>query len=101
MVAIGRALVTGARCVLFDELSLSLSPQMVGELTGLVRALADEGRIVLLVEQYIGALLEIADTVHVLERGRFAFGGPAGDAAEWLEGHGYLARAEALAARAD
>ena len=101
MVSIGRALVTGARCLLFDELSLSLSPQMVGELTGLVRALADEGRIVLLVEQYIGALLEIADTVHVLERGRFAFGGPAGDAAEWLEGHGYLARAEALAGRAD
>jgi branched-chain amino acid transport system ATP-binding protein len=97
MVSIGRALVTGARCLLFDELSLSLSPQMVGELTTIVRALADEGRIVLLVEQYIGALLEIADTVHVLERGRFAFGGPAGAAAEWLEEHGYLARAEALA----
>ena len=101
MVSIGRALVTGARCLLFDELSLSLSPQMVGELTGMVRALADEGRIVLLVEQYIGALLEIADTVHVLERGRFVFGGPAGEAADWLEEHGYLARAEAVAARAD
>jgi branched-chain amino acid transport system ATP-binding protein len=101
MVSIGRALVTGARCLLLDELSLSLSPQMVAELTAIVRSLADEGRIVLIVEQYIGALLEIADTVHVLERGRFAFGGPAGAAAEWLEHHGYLARAESVAVRAD
>jgi branched-chain amino acid transport system ATP-binding protein len=98
MVSIGRALVTGARCVLFDEFSLSLSPRMVSELTGIIRALADEGRIVLLVEQYIGALLDIADTTHVLERGRFVFSGPSDDAAEWLEDHGYLAQAEAAGA---
>ncbi|HEY2703569.1 MAG TPA: ATP-binding cassette domain-containing protein [Candidatus Dormibacteraeota bacterium] len=96
MVSIGRALVTGARCLLFDELSLSLSPRMVGELTEIVRALADEGRIVLLVEQYIGVLLEIADTTHVLERGRLVFGGPGDEAAAWLEEHGYLAQAQAV-----
>jgi branched-chain amino acid transport system permease protein len=100
MVSIGRALVTGARCLLFDELSLSLSPRMVGELTGLVRALADEGRIILLVEQYIGMLLEIADTTHVLERGRLVFGGSGDQAAAWLDDHGYLAQAEAAAGRA-
>jgi ABC-type branched-subunit amino acid transport system ATPase component/ABC-type branched-subunit amino acid transport system permease subunit len=99
MVSIGRALVTGARCLLFDELSLSLSPRLVSELVEVVRALAEEGRIIVLVEQYIGVLLGIADTTHVLERGRFAFSGPSDDAAAWLEDHGYLAQAEAAGAR--
>jgi branched-chain amino acid transport system ATP-binding protein/branched-chain amino acid transport system permease protein len=94
MVSIGRALVTDARCLLFDEFSLSLSPRLVGELTDIIRTLADEGRIIVLVEQYIGVLLEIADTTHVLERGRFAFGGPTAEAAEWLEHHGYLGQVE-------
>jgi branched-chain amino acid transport system ATP-binding protein len=92
MLSIGRALVTGARCLLIDEFSLSLSPRTVSELTGMIRALADEGRMILLVEQYIGVLLEIADTTHVLERGRFVFSGPCAEAATWLEDHGYLAQ---------
>jgi branched-chain amino acid transport system ATP-binding protein len=98
MVSIGRALVTGARCLLFDEFSLSLSPRMVDELTEIIQALAGEGRIILLVEQYIGVLLEIADTTHVLERGRFVFGGSSDEAAEWLERHGYLAQTQAAGA---
>jgi ABC-type branched-subunit amino acid transport system ATPase component len=93
MVSIGRALVTGARCLLFDEFSLSLSPRMVAELTEIIRALADEGRIILVVEQYIGVLLEIAHTTHVLERGRLVYGGSSDSAAAWLEEHGYLAQA--------
>ncbi|HEY2703621.1 MAG TPA: ABC transporter ATP-binding protein [Candidatus Dormibacteraeota bacterium] len=97
MVSIGRALVTGAQCILFDELSLGLAPRIVAELTGTVRALADEGRMVVLVEQYIGVLLRLADSVHVLERGRIRFAGPTQEAARWLEHHGYLAHAETAA----
>jgi branched-chain amino acid transport system ATP-binding protein len=100
MVSIGRALMTGARCILFDELSLGLAPRIVGELTETVRRLADEGRIVVLVEQYIGVLLKTADSVHVLERGRVVYGGPTREAAQWLEHHGYLAHTEAAAATA-
>jgi branched-chain amino acid transport system ATP-binding protein len=100
MVSIGRALVTGARCILFDELSLGLAPRIVSELVGTVRRLADEGRIIVLVEQYIGVLLKVADSVHVLERGRFVYGGPTLEAAQWLEHHGYLAHTEAAAATA-
>jgi len=100
MVSIGRALMTGARCILFDELSLGLAPRIVGELTETVRRLADEGRIVVLVEQYIGVLLKTADSVHVLERGRVVYGGPTREAAQWLEHHGYLAHTEAAAANA-
>ena len=46
MVSIGRALVTGARCILFDELSLGLAPRIVTELGNTVRGLADEGRVI-------------------------------------------------------
>jgi branched-chain amino acid transport system ATP-binding protein len=97
MVSIGRALVTGARCLLLDEFSLSLSPRMVGELTEIIRALADEGRTILLVEQYVGVLLEIADVAHVLQRGRLVFGGPGDEAVEWLERHGHPAQARGAA----
>jgi branched-chain amino acid transport system ATP-binding protein len=90
MLSIGRALVTGARCILFDELSLGLAPRMVAEVTATVRSLADEGRIIVLVEQYIGVLLKIADHVHVLERGRVRFAGVARDADLWLQEQGYM-----------
>ena len=99
MVSIGRALVTGARCILFDELSLGLAPRIVTELTGTVRALAEEGRIIVLVEQYIGVLLRLADSIHVLERGRVKFSGPTQEAAAWLEENGYMAHARAATVR--
>ena len=100
MVSIGRALVTGARCILFDELSLGLAPRIVAELTDTIRTLAGEGHLIVLVEQYLGVLLKVADSISVLERGRVVFGGPTQEAARWLEHHGYLAHAEAAAARA-
>jgi branched-chain amino acid transport system ATP-binding protein len=104
MVSIGRALVTGARCILFDELSLGLAPRIVSMLTETVRELADQGRMVVLVEQYIGVLLRLADHVHVLERGRSIHDGAPHDTALFLEEHGYLAhqdvrKVEAVAGR--
>ena len=45
------------------------------------------------------SLLKIADAPHVLERGRFVFGGPGDEAAAWLEDHGYPAQAQAAGAR--
>ncbi|HEY2704875.1 MAG TPA: ABC transporter ATP-binding protein [Candidatus Dormibacteraeota bacterium] len=100
MVSIGRALVTGARVILFDELSLGLAPRIVADLVGTVRSIADEGRIIVLVEQYIGVLLKAADTIHVLERGRVKFHGPSQQAASWLEENGYMAHAKTAGQRA-
>jgi len=100
MVSIGRALITGARVILFDELSLGLAPRIVAELVGTMRSLADEGRIIVLVEQYIGVLLKTADTIDVLERGRVKYSGPTRDAAAWLEEHGYMAHAKTAGERA-
>src|SRR5205807_2185370 len=54
MVSIARALMTGARCLLLDELSLGLAPRIVAQLTEVVRQLADEGRIVLLLGGTVG-----------------------------------------------
>ncbi len=90
MVSIGRALMTGANCLLLDELSLGLAPRIVAQLTEVVRQLADEGRMIVLVEQYVGVLLRLADNVSVLERGRVKFHGATRETALWLEEHGYL-----------
>lgn len=90
MVSIGRALMTGAHCLLLDELSLGLAPRIVVQLTELVRQLADEGRCIILVEQYVGVLLRLADHVSILERGRVKFHGATHETALWLEEHGYL-----------
>ncbi|MGH8999079.1 MAG: ATP-binding cassette domain-containing protein [Acidimicrobiia bacterium] len=90
MASIARALMTGASCLLLDELSLGLAPRIVSQLTEVVRSLADEGRMIVLVEQYVGVLLRLADHVSVLERGRIKFHGPTHETALWLEEHGYL-----------
>ncbi|HET9769623.1 MAG TPA: hypothetical protein VFS16_01950, partial [Acidimicrobiia bacterium] len=84
------ALMTGARCLLLDELSLGLAPRIVAQLTEVVRQLADEGRMIVLVEQYVGVLLQLADNVSILERGRVKFHGETHETALWLQEHGYL-----------
>jgi branched-chain amino acid transport system ATP-binding protein len=97
MVSIARALMTGARCLLLDELSLGLAPRIVAQLTEIVRQLADEGRMVVLVEQYVGVLLQLADHVSILERGRVKFHGQTHETALWLEEHGYLKHTDVAA----
>jgi branched-chain amino acid transport system ATP-binding protein len=71
MLAIARALATRPRLLLVDELSLGLAPIVVQSLLPLVGALArDLGIGVLLVEQHVGAALEVADRAYVMVRGR-------------------------------
>ncbi len=78
MLAIGRALVARPRLVMIDELSLGLAPIVVQQLLPLVRDVARERGIgVLLVEQYVSAALVVADRAHVLFNGRVALAGEA------------------------
>jgi branched-chain amino acid transport system ATP-binding protein len=79
MLALGRALARQPRVLLVDELSLGLAPLLVRRLLDAVRAAADRGVAVLLVEQYIEKALEIADQAYVLERGRVVVQGPAAE----------------------
>jgi branched-chain amino acid transport system ATP-binding protein len=78
MLAIARALVARPRLVMLDELSLGLAPIVVQQLLPLVREVARERAIgVLLVEQYVTAALAVADRAHVLFNGHVVLAGDA------------------------
>ncbi len=77
MLALGRVLAAQPRVLLADELSLGLAPMVVERLLTAVRAAADDGVAVILVEQHVRQALAIADRVHVLRRGRVVLSGSA------------------------
>jgi branched-chain amino acid transport system ATP-binding protein len=77
MLAIGRALMSRPRLVLFDEISLGLAPVMMDRLYLALSALRELGLTMLIVEQDVERALDLADMVHVMEHGRFALSGPA------------------------
>jgi branched-chain amino acid transport system ATP-binding protein len=78
MLALARALGRNPKVLLADELSLGLAPIVVANLLKTVRAAADERGIgVLLVEQHVRQALQIADRVHVMERGHIVLSGTA------------------------
>lgn len=70
MVSIGRALVSGASCVLLDEPSVGLSPKLVEAMMRVFGTLRDDGLAVVLVEQNVKQALTIADRVVVIKSGR-------------------------------
>jgi ABC-type branched-subunit amino acid transport system ATPase component len=79
MLALGLALSRRPRLILADELSAGLAPIIVDRLFSVLRGAADGGVGVLLVEQYVHKALAIADRVYVMDRGRIAISGRAGD----------------------
>ncbi len=70
MLAVARALTTRTAVLLLDELSAGLSPQALADLYEKIRAIADQGVAVLLVEQYSQEVLDVADTAGLLIHGR-------------------------------
>ena len=82
MLAIARALVRRPKLLVVDEMSLGLAPLIASRLGTLLRTLAtDEGLAVLIVEQHIELALSIADHVAVLDHGSLAFSGTAAEVA--------------------
>lgn len=79
MLALARALARGPRLLLADELSLGLAPLVVTRLLRAVRTAADEGVGVLLVEQHVSKVLQVADRVYLLRRGRVELSGTAAE----------------------
>ena len=77
--ALGRVLAARPRVLLADELSLGLAPMVVERLLTAVRAAADQGVAVILVEQHVRQALAVADRVNVLRRGRIVMSGDAAD----------------------
>jgi branched-chain amino acid transport system ATP-binding protein len=75
MLALSRALIADARVILADELSLGLAPVIVDEIFRVVDGLRQEGRSLLIVEQFVSRVLDIADYVYILHKGSVAFVG--------------------------
>ena len=75
MVSVVRALLPGVSVVLADELSVGLAPVVVDEIFDVVLKLKRSGKSLLIVEQYVDRVLEVADYVYILHKGRVAFVG--------------------------
>ncbi|HKN40818.1 MAG TPA: ABC transporter ATP-binding protein [Acidimicrobiia bacterium] len=75
MLALARAFVTDAPLILADELSMGLAPVVVDQIFAAVGVLRNEGRSVLLVEQYVERAVAVADYVYILNKGRVVFTG--------------------------
>tara|TARA_R110002020_G_scaffold65413_25_gene172857 strand:- start:6024 stop:6725 length:702 start_codon:yes stop_codon:yes gene_type:complete len=72
MLSVARILASRPRVVLADELSLGLAPLVVKRLLAALRAAADAGSAVLLVEQHVPIALTVVDRAIVLAHGRIA-----------------------------
>jgi branched-chain amino acid transport system ATP-binding protein len=83
MVAVGRALVARPKLLMIDELSLGLAPIMLLQLEEMVKVLADEkGMTMLIVEQSLNMAAKIADRAYFMEKGAARF---EGDLSELLQ----------------
>ena len=78
MLAMARAIMLNPESCLLDEPSMGLAPILVEEVFRIIARLKDEGVTMLLVEQFAAAALNVADYGYVLENGRVAAHGPAG-----------------------
>jgi branched-chain amino acid transport system ATP-binding protein len=77
MVAVGRALMSRPACLLIDEPSLGLAPIVVDEIYKTLPELQKRGMSILLIEQEVRRVLDVADRVLVLHEGKIVHSGPA------------------------
>ncbi len=75
MLAIGRALMSRPRLMLFDEPSLGLAPNLVETTFEIIAEIRAEGVTVLMVEQNAYAALELCDRSYLLESGEVSLQG--------------------------
>jgi polar amino acid transport system permease protein len=68
-VAIARALATSPRVMLFDEPTSALDPELVGEVLGVMRKLADAGMTMIVVTHEIRFARDVADRVIFMDGG--------------------------------
>ncbi len=75
-VAIARALAISPRVMLFDEPTSALDPELVGEVLGVMRKLADAGMTMIVVTHEIRFAREVADRVVFMDGGVVVEQGP-------------------------
>jgi len=77
MLAIGRALMSRPRMILFDEPSMGLSPLLVAQIFETIKRLnREQGLTILLVEQDVRLALTVASYGYILENGEVTLEGP-------------------------
>lgn len=75
MVAFGRALMPNPDILLLDEPSAGLAPDLVADVFKQVELLKEQGEDMVIVEQNVRGVLEIADYVYVLDQGQLEYEG--------------------------
>jgi len=80
MLAIGRGLMAEARFLAIDEPSLGLAPMVRRDVFRTIKEINETGISVLLVEQSVTQISEMADRTYLMEDGRIVFEGSKDDA---------------------
>jgi polar amino acid transport system ATP-binding protein len=68
-VAIARALAMRPKLMLFDEPTSALDPELVGEVLGVMRDLAESGMTMIVVTHEMGFAREVGDTLVFMDQG--------------------------------
>lgn len=82
MLALGRGLMTRAELLMIDEPSLGLAPVLVDEVYDRIARIAESGVTVLLVEENVAHVREVADRVVLIENGSVVLAGPVAEVLE-------------------
>jgi ABC-type histidine transport system ATPase subunit len=77
--AIARALAMEPQVILFDEPTSALDPELVAEVLGVMRGLAEEGRTMVIVTHEMGFAREVSTKAVFLHQGRIEEQGPPQD----------------------
>jgi branched-chain amino acid transport system ATP-binding protein len=75
MLAIGRALMSRPKLIMFDEPSLGLAPTIVERTFDIITGIRASGTTILMVEQNASAALNMCDHAYLLESGSLALAG--------------------------
>ena len=79
MVGIGRGLMAGGNILMLDEPSLGLAPIVIDQIYAVIQSLKSSGRTILIVEENATRIAEMADVLHLLDNGSFAWSGSGSD----------------------
>lgn len=75
MLAVARALMTNPRLLILDEATEGLAPLIRREIWECLAKLKARGQTVIVIDKNIGPLLRLADTHHIVEKGRVVWSG--------------------------